>query len=76
MNNLELLTNREVYKPNKVMAIDLDDTVLDLNGSLIEFHNLKYGTSLKYEDIDSFDLAKIWGCTHEESISLGKFFIL
>ncbi len=51
----------------KIIGIDLDDVLLDFNGALCIFHNVQYGTSLTREQIFSFHLEKVWGCTKDEA---------
>ena len=50
------------------IGIDLDDTVLDLVGALVLFHNTFYGTNLTRADYLSHKFHKVWGCTGEEAI--------
>lgn len=55
------------YKNKKIIGVDLDDVLLDFNANLCKFYNKKFNTSLKRENIISFELAEIWGCTVEEA---------
>ena len=52
----------------RVIGLDLDDVLMDFNAGLCVFHNARYGTSLVREDITSYHLEKIWGCSQEEAI--------
>ena len=53
----------------KFAGIDLDDTLFDFIGGVVDFHNEKYGTKLKKEDMTSYDFWDIWGGTREEAIA-------
>lgn len=50
----------------RAIGIDKDDVLIDLNGSLHPFHNKHYGTSVTFEDLHTFDLREMWGCTPDE----------
>jgi uncharacterized HAD superfamily protein len=54
--------------PNKIIAIDFDDVIFDLNGPLTEWHNREHGTAIKYEDIIDFHLEKIFAVQLSEII--------
>ena len=43
---------------SKHVALDMDDVVLDFVGNLVNIVNTEYGTDLKREDIDDWDLNK------------------
>lgn len=51
----------------KRVGVDLDDVLLDLNTALAAFTNRAYGTSLRREDIHTFNLHEVWGCTRQEA---------
>ena len=51
-----------------IIAFDLDDTLADSLTSFIEFHNEKYGTSLKFEDFTKYTLNEITGLSKDEEI--------
>lgn len=57
-------------KKNKkiIVAIDVDEVSLDFMNPLLEYHNDKYGTSLKREDFKSFNLWETWGGTRQEAV--------
>lgn len=50
------------------IGIDLDDTLLDFNSTLCEFHNQKYGTNYKRSDITKYRLDDIWNATYEQIV--------
>jgi hypothetical protein len=50
-----------------VLGVDLDDVILDFNESLQAFHNSRFGTSVRREDVVTYDIEKIWGCSAEEA---------
>jgi len=50
------------------IAVDVDDTMIDTIGSLILFHNDRYGTKLKQEDFYSCWYREVWGGSKEEEI--------
>lgn len=52
----------------KVVAIDFDDVLFDCNVALSKFHNHHYGTSYNKNDIRSWHLSELWGCTEEEAV--------
>ena len=52
------------------IGIDVDDVLAMSMGPLIDFHNQKNGNSLKFEDVFSFDLSKVFGMeTREEAFN-------
>jgi uncharacterized HAD superfamily protein len=50
----------------KVIGIDLDDTLLNLSGTFIEFHNSKYGTAYAREEAISPFFEEVWDITKED----------
>lgn len=48
------------------IGIDLDDVLLDFGNAFLEFHNARYSTSQKREDMNTFFMEKIWNITQEE----------
>lgn len=52
----------------RIIGIDKDDVLVDLNGRLHPFHNKHYGTSVTFEDLHTFDLNRMWGCTPDEAL--------
>lgn len=55
-------------KPLRTIGVDFDDVLHDFNNSLHQYHNKKYGTTVKREDIVTYDIEKIWGCTRDEAV--------
>lgn len=53
-------------KHSKVIGIDFDDVIVATNKAMAEWHNRTYGTSYQLEDINTCDLASVWGCSHDE----------
>ncbi len=51
-----------------LIGIDIDDVMADFISPLIEFHNRRYGTSLKADDFHSYRFSEVWGGTDEEGI--------
>lgn len=56
----------ENIKNAKVIGVDFDDVIMQTNKAMALWHNRVYGTSYKREDVYTYDLTKIWRCTHEE----------
>jgi uncharacterized protein len=50
----------------KTIGIDFDDILLNFSDAFIVFHNSRYGTTHKREDITSFYLEEVWGVSFEE----------
>jgi len=50
------------------IAIDIDQTILDMLIPLIGYYNDKHGTYHKPEDMKLFGLHHVWGCSEEESL--------
>lgn len=48
------------------IAFDLDEVLASFQAGWIEFNNLNYGTSLKYEDITTYSYEKIMNLPGEE----------
>ena len=51
----------------RVVSVDVDDVLFDLNGAIRRWHNHRYGTSYKLKDVKSFNLCDSWGCSFEEA---------
>lgn len=54
-------------KRGLVIGVDMDDVIFDFNDSLHAYHNAKYGTSVKRQDVVTYDLEDVWKCTPEEA---------
>ncbi len=52
----------------KVIALDIDDVLIDFNNHLMHFHNARYATSYTRAEITSFVVERLWGCSHEEGV--------
>lgn len=49
-----------------MIGVDLDDILVHCVPRLVEFHNVYYGTSLTFEDVHTYDLWEVFGCSREE----------
>jgi hypothetical protein len=47
------------------IGVDCDDTIANFVGPFISWHNEKYGTSAKEEEVNVFDMAPILGISNE-----------
>lgn len=52
----------------RVLAVDCDDILVEFMAPLFEFHNNRYGTTLKYEELLHFELEHFFGCGMEEKL--------
>ena len=52
----------------RVIGFDLDDVLMDFNEWLCFFHNTRYDSRLKKEDITSYFLEEIWQVSRDETI--------
>ncbi len=52
---------------NRKVGIDLDDTTFDFVGALADYHNEKWGTTLKKEGFSSYHFYEFFGCGKEEA---------
>jgi len=50
-----------------VIGIDLDDVIMDTNTALCGFHNEQFGTELTRDDIFTFFIDHVWGCSRSEA---------
>jgi uncharacterized HAD superfamily protein len=66
------MENKLFDKP--VVCIDVDDTLVDYNLALRNWHNETYGTSLKFEDFKSYFFNEVWGGTMQEVIDKVEVF--
>jgi uncharacterized HAD superfamily protein len=57
-----------------VACIDIDDTLVDYNSALRNWHNENYGTSLRFEDFKSYFFNEVWGGTLQEAIEKVEIF--
>jgi 5'(3')-deoxyribonucleotidase len=48
------------------IGLDMDEVLAQFLASFIVFHNERYNTEYKLEDIDEFELWKVWGGSREE----------
>ncbi len=44
----------------KIIAVDLDDVLVDFNGSFLRWHNQKFGSNVNYGDIVDSDMTGIY----------------
>ncbi|MBU2615952.1 MAG: hypothetical protein KKC19_02505 [Nanoarchaeota archaeon] len=51
-----------------LIAIDIDDVLLDFVPDVVEFYNGKYGTQLTKEDFHSYRFSDVWGGSDGECI--------
>ena len=56
------------------IGVDIDDTLGDTLGTLIEHHNTHYGTALERHHFHTYDLEAVWGGTFEETYKKMKTF--
>ncbi len=49
------------------IGVDCDEPLADCNTYLQAWHNRKYRTDVKREDVYTFSLWKIWNCSRDES---------
>jgi uncharacterized HAD superfamily protein len=53
----------------KKIAVDIDGVLANLMVPLLEYHNQRFDTNFRYEDVNTFDLGNIFGLTEEELIA-------
>jgi len=59
----------------KKIGVDFDDVLYELNPAYIAFHNDRYGTNMRFEDIHRFEMDIVWGIHNDEVIRrLNEFF--
>lgn len=51
------------------IGVDLDGGLVDCIDPLLRWHNKKYGTNFRSDQVLSQDLSILWGCTKEEVIN-------
>src|SRR3989344_1773862 len=51
----------------KTIGIDLDDVLLDFNGTLCHYYNTRYEPRYAWENIETFALEDRWHCSREEA---------
>jgi hypothetical protein len=51
----------------RILGFDLDDVVIDFNGPICGWHNVKYGSNYCRADIKTYELGKLWQCPREEA---------
>ncbi len=56
------------------IGFDIDEVLLDTIPAFLDYHNPKLGTDFKKEDIFTYDLWEIIGCSREEAIGLFREF--
>jgi uncharacterized HAD superfamily protein len=58
----------DATKRKLIIGVDMDDVIFDFNNSLHAYHNAKYGTAIRRQDITSYEIEKVWGCAPEEAM--------
>jgi 5'(3')-deoxyribonucleotidase len=48
------------------IGVDVDDVLAESMGPLVDFHNQKNGTNLRFGEVFSFDLGKVFGMENRE----------
>jgi 5'(3')-deoxyribonucleotidase len=56
-----------MYESIRMVAIDLDDVLFDFLGHFFNWHNIKYGTSLKPVDMVYSSIWEAWEGTKEQA---------
>lgn len=56
------------------IGVDLDGPLVNCIDPLLKWHNYKYGTNFRADQILSQDLSILWGCTKEEVINRCNIF--
>lgn len=57
---------------NKTIYVDLDDVLCDTAGAYLELVKKKFGISMEFEEIHSFNLQKSFNLSDEENASMFK----
>ncbi len=65
-----------IKKEKRKLGIDFDDVLIDFVTHLTYFHNNKYNTSLKKDDITTWDLHAVWEVNKDEAIRRTHEFII
>lgn len=52
----------------RIIGVDFDDVLIEFSNNLYDFYNAKNGTNYGREDMWSFQLDHVWGCTREEAL--------
>lgn len=53
--------------PKQLIAIDLDDVIVNHYETVVEFHNSRYGTNHTLKDYISDHWGEVWGTDHAET---------
>jgi 5'(3')-deoxyribonucleotidase len=59
-----------------IIAIDMDEVLVPHFEGLIHYHNDKYGTKIKFEEIKHHHFEEYWGISWEESLRRGWQYII
>lgn len=51
----------------KVLGVDFDDVLVKSGDALAKFHNARYGTSYRNDDVTTYDISALWQCTPDEA---------
>jgi uncharacterized HAD superfamily protein len=66
------MKNKMLY--TDTICIDMDDTLVDYCGGIMNWHNETYGTHLERKDFTSYAFHKVWGGTEKEAIEKVRTF--
>ncbi len=51
-----------------ILGCDFDDVIMDFNGAFIPYHNLRFGTTVRYEDHTTYSLDQMYGSSPDTMI--------
>mgnify|MGYP001595625134 CR=1 FL=1 len=57
-----------------IMAIDCDDVVVDFINPFLAFYKSSTGKHINYEEVFTYDLWGVFGCTREETVEAARGF--
>lgn len=49
-----------------ILAVDIDEVLVPYTEGLVMYHNKKYGTKLRFEEVVHHNFGEFWGVSHEE----------
>lgn len=52
------------------VGVDLDEVLADIVTPLLNYYNCKYGRNVTREQVFTYGLDKVWGCSREDSIKI------
>jgi len=52
--------------PRRIIATDIDGVLADFNKGFTRWHNLRYGTNIRRDEVDDYELQRVFGIDYHQ----------